>query len=334
MKNKRKIFIIAEAGVNHNGSIAIAKKLIKSAAKIGADAVKFQTFITEEEITKRAPLANYQSKENKFSNQFDMVKKLELSQSSHKILKKFCKKYKIEYMSSAFDIKSLKFLRSIKLKRFKIPSGEINNYPYLREVGSYGKEIILSTGMSTLKEVEQAVQLLKKSGTKKNQIKILHCHTDYPTSPKDVNLLAIKSLKKKYGDHVGYSDHTMGTEVSIGAATLGSIIIEKHLTLDRNMKGPDHSSSLEPNEFKAMITSIRNIEKALGNGKKIPTKNELKNKIIVRKSIVAKKFIKKGETLSEMNITTKRPAGGINPMNWKNILGKKAKKNYLKDDFI
>jgi len=332
--NNKKVFIIAEAGVNHNGSLLIAKKLIKVASKIGADAIKFQTFITEEEITKKAPLAKYQKSNSKYSNQFDLVKKLELSQADHKNLKIFCKKNNIEYMSSAFDIKSLRFLKSINLKRFKIPSGEINNYPYLREIGSYGKEIILSTGMSKMTEIDQAIKLIKKSGTKISKIKILHCHTDYPTKPKDVNLLAIKSLKKEYGNKIGFSDHTMGIEISIAAVALGSVIIEKHLTLDKRMKGPDHSSSIEPKEFELMVKSIRSLEKAMGNGKKLPTKNELKNLKIVRKSIVAKDNIKKGEVFSEKNITTKRPALGINPMNWKKTLGKKAKKNYYKDDFI
>ena len=335
MKNKNnKVFIIAEAGVNHNGSILIAKKLIKVASKIGADAIKFQTFITEEEITKKAPLAKYQKSNSKYSNQFDLVKKLELSQANHKNLKRFCKKNNIEYMSSAFDIKSLKFLKSINLKRFKFPSGEINNYPYLREIGSYGREIILSTGMSNMTEIDQAIKLITKSGTKINKIKILHCHTDYPTKPKDVNLLAIKSLKKKYGNKIGFSDHTIGIEISIAAVALGSVIIEKHLTLDKRMKGPDHSSSIEPKEFELMVKSIRSLEKAMGDGKKLPTKNELKNLKIVRKSIVAKDNIKKGEVFSEKNITTKRPALGINPMNWKKTLGHKAKKNYYKDDFI
>ena len=335
MKNKNnKVFIIAEAGVNHNGSLLVAKKLIKVASKIGADAIKFQTFITEEEITKKAPLAKYQKSESKYSNQFDLVKKLELSQADHKNLKRFCKKNNLEYMSSAFDIKSLRFLKNINLKRFKIPSGEINNYPYLREIGSYGKEIILSTGMSKMSEIDQAINLIKKSGTNINKIKILHCHTDYPTKPKDVNLLAIKSLQKKYGNKIGYSDHTMGVEISIAAVALGSVIVEKHLTLDKRMKGPDHKSSIEPKEFELMVKSIRNLEKAMGDGKKLPTKNELKNLKIVRKSIVAKDNIKKGEVFSEKNITTKRPALGINPMNWKKILGKKAKKNFYEDDFI
>lgn len=335
MKNKNnKVFIIAEAGVNHNGSLLVAKKLIKVASKIGADAIKFQTFITEEEITKKAPLAKYQKSDSKYSNQFDLVKKLELSQADHKNLKRFCKKNNLEYMSSAFDIKSLRFLKNINLKRFKIPSGEINNYPYLREIGSYGKEIILSTGMSKMSEIDQAINLIKKSGTKINKIKILHCHTDYPTKPKDVNLLAIKSLQKKYGNKIGYSDHTMGIEISIAAVALGSVIVEKHLTLDKRMKGPDHKSSIEPKEFELMVKSIRNLEKAMGDGKKLPTKNELKNLKIVRKSIVAKDNIKKGEVFSEKNITTKRPALGINPMNWKKILGKKAKKNFYEDDFI
>ena len=335
MKNKNnKVFIIAEAGVNHNGSLLVAKKLIKVASKIGADAIKFQTFITEEEITKKAPLAKYQKSDSKYSNQFDLFKKLELSQADHKNLKRFCKKNNLEYMSSAFDIKSLRFLKNINLKRFKIPSGEINNYPYLREIGSYGKEIILSTGMSKMSEIDQAINLIKKSGTNINKIKILHCHTDYPTKPKDVNLLAIKSLQKKYGNKIGYSDHTMGVEISIAAVALGSVIVEKHLTLDKRMKGPDHKSSIEPKEFELMVKSIRNLEKAMGDGKKLPTKNELKNLKIVRKSIVAKDNIKKGEVFSEKNITTKRPALGINPMNWKKILGKKAKKNFYEDDFI
>ena len=334
MIKSKKVFIIAEAGVNHNGSLSVAKRLAYNAAKAGADAVKFQTFKAKNEITKYAPLAEYQKKIFRKLSQYEMVKKLELSHKDHKKLKNYCKKINIEFMSSAFDIPSLKFLKSINIKKFKIPSGEITNFPYLKEIGSYNAKIILSTGMCNLTEIDRALKILKKSGTKNKNISILHCHTDYPTSMSDVNLSTILTLKKRYNNIIGYSDHTLGIEMPIAAAALGSNIIEKHITLNKKMSGPDHSSSIEPQELKKMIHSIRNVEKAFGNGIKKPTRREKKNIPIVRKSIVAMRKIKIGETFNEENITTKRPGYGISPMKWVSIIGKKSKKNYEEDDLI
>ena len=327
-------FVIAEAGVNHNGSLSLAKKMIKIAARSGVDAVKFQTFKAKNEITRNAPMAEYQTKGTKNLSQFEMVKKFELSFSDHQVLQKQCKKLGVEFMSSAFDIPSLKLLKKLRLKRYKIPSSEITNYPYLKEIGKYKKPIILSTGMSTIYEIKKAIAVLKTAGTKIKKITLLHCNTAYPTDMSDVNLLSMLDLKKKFKTYVGYSDHTLGIEVSVAAAALGALVIEKHFTINRKMKGPDHSSSLQPQELKKMVLSIRNIGQALGKKNKHPSKSEKKNIFIVRKSIVAKKKIKKGETLTEENITTKRPAFGISPMKWNKIIGTSAKKNFSEDDFI
>ena len=330
-----KTIIIAEAGVNHNGSLNIAKKLIHIAAKAGADIVKFQTFTAKNTHTRKAKKASYLKKSTKKNLSFyEVIKSLELSQKNQFELKKECKRKKIEFLSTAFDIESIKLIKKIGVKRFKIPSGEINNLPYLRFIGSFNKKIILSTGMSTLKEIKTAIKILLKAGTKKQKITVLQCNTEYPTPYCDANLKAMETIRKKLKVDVGYSDHTSGIEVAIAAVALGAKVIEKHFTINNKMIGPDHSSSINPAQLDRMIRSIRNIEQSLGTGKKFPSNSEKKNIIIVRKSIVAKVNIQKGEKFSEKNITVKRPAKGISPMKWDKILGKKAKKNYSIDSFI
>ena len=330
-----RVFIIAEAGVNHNGSIKIAKKLIDSACQAGADAIKFQTFKAKNIATKKSEKANYQKQlEDKNDSQFKMLKRLELDYQAHINLIKYCKSKKIKFLSSPFDIESVKFLNNIGLKIFKIPSGEITNLPYLRQIGKLKKKIILSTGMSKISDIKNAIYYLVQSGTHNKNITLLHTNSEYPTPMQDVNLRAMLTIGKKFNVKFGYSDHTLGIEVSIAAVAMGASCIEKHITLDRKMEGPDHKSSLEPNELELMINSIRNIELALGEGQKKPSKSELKNINLVRKSIVANKKIKKGEILNEINISTKRPGYGISPMKWDKIIGTKAKKNYNKDDLI
>ena len=334
MKSKKTI-IIAEIGVNHNGKINLAKKLIKEAAMSGADYVKFQTYITESLVTKFAKKANYQkNKSRNNETQLNMLKKFQLSYYDHKELIKCCKQNNIKFLSSPFDKKSIDLLLSLKLKTLKIPSGEITNLPYLEYIGQFSKFIILSTGMSNLNEVKIAIKILNKSGTPLSKISILHCTSSYPTAMRDVNLKAMLTLKKITGLKVGYSDHTEGIEVSIAAKTLGAEIIEKHLTLDKKMKGPDHKASIEPEEFKLMVNAIRNIEVALGDGRKIAQKNELTNKLVVRKSIVAAIDINMGEKFTKKNTTVKRPGFGISPMFIKKLIGKSAKKNFKKDQLI
>tara|TARA_A100001015_G_scaffold321552_1_gene452922 strand:+ start:3496 stop:4491 length:996 start_codon:yes stop_codon:yes gene_type:complete len=329
------VFVIAEAGVNHNGSVYTAKKLIDVASSAGADAVKFQTFKVKSFVTKKAKKATYQKKiKNQNENQFDMLKKLEFSFEEHKKLIKYCKSKKIIFLSSPFDIESIDLLNKLNLEIFKIPSGEITNLPYLRHIGKLNKKIILSTGMSNMEEVKIAVSILINSGTKKNNITVLHANTAYPTPMKDVNLKAMLTLKKELDINYGYSDHTLGIEIDIAAVAMGASCLEKHFTLDTKMEGPDHKASLAPEELKIMVGSIRNIEKALGNGLKKPSKSELKNIDIVRKSIVAKIKIKKGEVLNDKNITTKRPGYGLSPMKWDQVYGTIAKKNYEEDEFI
>lgn len=329
------VFIIGEAGVNHNGSIKIAKKLIDIAADAGADAIKFQTFKSENIVTKYAKKANYQKKTtNKKLSQFDMLKKLELSFENHEELIAYCKKKKIMFLSSPFDLESIDLLNRLGLKILKIPSGEITNVLYLRHIGKLKKKIILSTGMSTINEIKKALKILKYSGTQKKNIIVLHANTQYPTPMKDVNLNAMVTIGKKLKVKFGYSDHTLGIEVDIAAVAMGATVIEKHFTLDRKMEGPDHKASLEPNQFKDMIKSIRNIELALGSKIKKPSKSEKLNINIIRKSIVAKSTIKKGEFLSENNITLKRPGNGISAIKWDNTIGTRAKKNYVKDELI
>ncbi len=332
---KNKTLIIAEIGVNHNGSIDLAIKMIKEAKKIGADAVKFQTAIPNLVISKKTLKAKYQmERKNDKETQLEMAEKIHLPLSNYKILKKICDKVGIIFISSPFDIPSIDELIKIKTKYIKIPSGEITNLPYLIHLGKFNKKLILSTGMSTLKEIKWALDLLIKSGTNKKNITVLQCNSDYPTNFNDVNLLAMAEIKEYFKINIGYSDHTLGTDVPIAAVSLGAKIIEKHFTLNKKLPGPDNKISMEPDEFRSMIKSIRNIELSLGSKIKKPTKSEFKNIRIVRKSIVAKKDIIKGQIFSEINITTKRPGTGISPMMWKKYIGKKSKKNYKKDQFI
>ena len=329
------VFIIAEAGVNHNGSIKLAKKLIDVAAKSGANAVKFQTFKTENLVLKTAPKADYQKKTtNKEESQFEMLKKLELDLKAHQILIDYCNKKGIMFLSAPFDLESIDLLNQLGLKIIKIPSGEITNLPYLRAIGKLQKKVILSTGMANLDEIKDALDVLITSGTKKEDITILHANTQYPTPIEDVNLNAMCTIKDAFNIKVGYSDHTLGIEVPIAAVALGATVIEKHFTLDKTMQGPDHKASLEPNELTNMVKAIRNIELALGDGVKKPSKSEMPNIKIVRKSIVAKCKIKKGEILTENNLTTKRPNNGISAMKWDEIIGTIATKNYKKDQLI
>ncbi len=330
-----KTFIIAEAGVNHNGDINLAKKLVDVAKESGADAVKFQAFRAEELVTDKAPKAEYQLKTtSQKESQYEMLKKLELSFQELEELKRYCDRKGIIFMASAFDIESARFLKDLGLEIFKIPSGEITNYPLLKEIGSYRRKVILSTGMADLGEIEDALDVLIESGTKKEDIVVLHCITEYPAPYEEVNLRAMLTIKEAFKVKVGFSDHTPGIEIPIAAVALGAEVIEKHFTLDKNLPGPDHRASLEPLELKRMIEAIRNVEKALGNGIKKPSKSELKNRDIVRRSIVAKRDIKKGEVFTEENITVKRPAYGISPMRWNEVLGKKAKRDFKKDEFI
>ena len=330
------IFIIAEAGVNHNGSIELAKKLIDAAVKAGVDAVKFQTFKTENLVSKNAAKADYQ-KENTGKadeSQFDMIKKLELDVDTHKELISYAKEKNIMFLSTPFDLDSIELLNELGIGIFKIGSGEITNLPYLRKIGNLKKEVILSTGMSDMGEIEDALDILISAGTKKEKITILHANTMYPTPMEDVNLKAMVTIGKAFDIKFGYSDHTLGIEIPTAAAALGACVIEKHFTLDKNMEGPDHKASLEPDELKNMVTAIRNIELALGNGIKKPSPSEIPNINIARKSIVASKNISKGETFNEENITVKRPGNGINPMSWDKILGSRSQKDYKEDELI
>ncbi|MFC2097947.1 N-acetylneuraminate synthase [Bacteroidota bacterium] len=330
-----KVFIIAEAGVNHNGDILIAKKMIEAAHEAGADAIKFQTFKSELLVTKTSIKADYQKASDSSSEtQYQMLKKLELNRSDFEQLQKLCKKKGIVFLSTPFDLESIELLNDLGLEIIKIGSGEIINLPYLKYIGSLNKKIILSSGMSTLDEIKNAVLILNSSGTPKKNITVLHANTEYPSPYKDVNLNAMKTIAKNIGVKVGYSDHTTGIEIPIAAVAMGACVIEKHFTLDRKMNGPDHKASLEPDELKQMISSIRNIEIAMGSGIKKPSESEIKNISIVRKSIVAKKAINKGEIFTENNICTKRPGTGISPMEWERIIGSKAKKDYQEDDLI
>lgn len=329
----KKVFVIAEAGVNHNGSYELAKKLVDVAVEAEADAVKFQTFISEKCICKNASKAVYQKEATNIDeSQLEMVKKLELSFEEFHNLKKYCDSKNIMFLSTPFDNYSIEFLDSMGISIFKIPSGEITNYPYLKKVGLLKKKVILSTGMSTLQEIRNAVKVLRDTGT--SDISILHCNTEYPTPIEDVNLNVINTLKEEFKLNVGYSDHTLGIEIPIAAAAIGADVIEKHFTLNRNMQGPDHKASLEPEELKNMIKSIRNIEKAMGSGKKEVSKSEAKNLNIARKSIVANCLIKKGEIFSESNLTCKRPGNGISPMRWNEIIGKEAERDFNEDELI
>jgi len=329
------VFIIAEAGVNHNGSVDLAKRLIDVACNSGADAVKFQTFKAENLVSKNAQKADYQKQTtDALESQFDMIKKLELDVETHKELIAYCQEKDIMFLSTPFDHESINLLSDLGLKIFKIPSGEITNLPYLRHIGSLGKKVILSTGMSNLGEVGDALNILINAGTSKDNITVLHANTMYPTPMEDVNLNAMLTIQKEFAVAVGYSDHTLGIEVDIAAVAMGASIIEKHFTLDKGMEGPDHKASLEPEELKAMVSAIRNIEKALGSNEKILSPSEEINLNIARKSIVASCPIRKGELLSEKNISTKRPGTGISPMNWDEIIGVVATKDYQTDEAI
>jgi len=330
-----KVFIIAEAGVNHNGCIQTAKKLIDVAAESGVDAVKFQTFKAENLVSKNAQKAEYQKQTTEANeSQFEMIKKLELDVDTHKELMDYCASKKILFLSTPFDHDSIDLLDALKLDIFKIPSGEITNFPYLRHIGSLNKQVILSTGMADLGEIEDALDILIAAGTAKDKITILHANTEYPTPMEDVNLKAMQTIATAFSMDVGYSDHTLGIEVDIAAVAMGAKVIEKHFTLDRMMEGPDHKASLEPGELKAMVQGIRNIEKALGNGIKKPSNSESKNIAIARKSIVAIKSIKQGEVINETNLAIKRPGTGISPMRWDEIVGSIAQKDYREDELI
>lgn len=332
---KTNAIIIAEAGVNHNGSLEIAKKLIDEAVKSGADYIKFQTFKTEKVVSVHALKADYQKiTTNAKESQFEMIKKLELNIEAHKELFQYCDEVGIKFISTPFDLDSVDLLFDLGVDLFKVGSGEITNFPYLKKIATKGLPVILSTGMSNLSEVEEALGVLLTNGLKRDQITLLHANTEYPTPFKDVNLNAMVTLKEAFKINVGYSDHTLGTDIPIAAVALGATVIEKHFTLNRNMEGPDHKASLEPLELKSMVTSIRNIEYALGDGIKRPSCSESKNISIARKSIVASRNIKQGEVFSEFNIAAKRPGNGISPMRWTEILGMKASKDFAIDDLI
>ncbi len=327
--------IIAEAGVNHNGDIGLAKELVDIASESGADIVKFQTFKAEEIVTNKAEKAIYQKKsQSDSSDQLSMLKKLELSYDEFEELRDYCDIRSIEFLSTGFSIESLKFLISLDIRRIKIPSGEITNYPLLLSASRYGLPIILSSGLSHMFEVEKAVNILKGKSEKDNHITVLHCTTEYPAPLKSVNLSAMRSIEKNIGVDIGYSDHTTNFEVPIAAVAAGATIIEKHFTKSRKLDGPDHSASLEPNELSAMVSSIRNTEILLGSSEKKPSPEELKNLEVIRKSIVAKKKIEKGDLLNEDNLTTKRPGNGLSPMQWDNLIDTLAIKQFEKDDLI
>ena len=330
-----KTFVIAEIGVNHNGSILLAKKMIRAAKASGASAVKFQSFVTDDLVTNKIKLANYQKKKSKEKRMITFLKKYELSKQNQIHLFNYCKKLKIEFMSSAFDNESLNFLTSkLKVKRIKIPSGELTNLPLLINIAKKNRLTYLSTGMSNPNEISQAIGILRKYGLSKENIILLHCNSAYPTPVNDANLRSILFLKNKFNLKLGYSDHTLGIEAAIAAVALGALVIEKHFTLDKKLKGPDHLSSLTPKEFKKMVQSISNIEKGLGTYDKVISKSEKENIKFSRKSIVAKKKIIKGEKFRVTNITTKRPGNGISPLNWFKVLNRKAIKNFKKDDLI
>ncbi len=327
-----KTLIIAEAGVNHNGDIETAKALIRAAKTAGADIVKFQTAKLSSLVSQFAEMAEYQKKNiGKTESQKEMLSKLLLPNEAFLELSDYCKEVGIEFLSTPFDIESIHFLSNL-VRFWKVPSGEITNYPYLVEIAKTGKPVVLSTGMSELNEIDEAIKLLKTNGC--DEITLLHCNTQYPTPYEDVNLLAMNTLKERYDVKVGYSDHTNGTEVPVAAVALGAEVIEKHFTLDKTMEGPDHKASLEPNELKNMVDAIRHIEVALGNSEKRVTDSEKGNKSVARKSIVAKKHIKKGEIFTEENITTKRPGNGISPMRWAEVIGEKAIRDFTEDEMI
>lgn len=332
-----KTIIIAEAGVNHNGSLELAKQLVKKAYEAGVDYVKFQTFKSEKVVSKNAKKADYQIENTgkKEESQLEMVKKLELSYKDHQILIDYCNELGIKFFSTAFDFDSIEYLHSLNLGLWKVPSGEVTNYPFMKRIAAYNEKTILSTGMCDMQDVRNAVDALYKNGLSKENLILLHCNTEYPTPFEDVNLKAMDALRKEFGVEVGYSDHTKGIEVPIAAVALGATVIEKHFTLDRTLPGPDHKASLEPDELKAMVSAIRNIEKAVGgDGTKHVSDSERKNIAIARKSIVAACDIKAGEYFTEKNLTVKRPGSGISPMRWEAVLGMKALRDFAEDELI
>jgi len=330
-----KVFIIAEAGVNHNGSLELAKRLIDAAAEAGADAVKFQTFKAANVVSKVAPKADYQKQTTgSEESQFEMIRKLELDVAAHRELTAYCRDKQIRFLSTPFDHDSIDLLAELGLEIYKIPSGEITNLPYLRHIGRLCKPVVLSTGMANLGEIEAALDILAAAGTPREQITVLHANTEYPTPMQDVNLRAMQTIAAAFKVPVGYSDHTLGIEVPIAAVAMGAAAIEKHFTLDRNMEGPDHKASLEPHELREMVKAIRNIEQALGSGVKKASPSESKNIAIARKSLVAKCAIAKGEVFSEANVTAKRPGSGISPMRWDEIIGTAAQRDYREDELL
>lgn len=325
-----KVLIIAEAGVNHNGDIELAKRLIDVAVEAGVDMVKFQTFKADTLVSKTAKKAEYQAKNigDDDDSQYNMLKRLELSHDNHLELMSYCNEKGIQFFSTAFDTEGLDYLNSLGFERFKVPSGEITNYPYLKKLAEIGKPVILSTGMANMQEIEEAVEILTSKKLGRENITVLHCNTEYPTPMEDVNLLAMNHIKDQIGVEVGYSDHTLGIEVPIAAVALGAKVIEKHFTLDRSLPGPDHIASLEPSELKAMVKAIRNIEYAIaGTGVKEPSRSEIKNKDIARKSIHVNRAVQKGEILGNMDLITLRPGNGISPMKWETVIGSIAKHN-------
>jgi N,N'-diacetyllegionaminate synthase len=331
------VYIIAEAGVNHNGSLDRAIEMIDVAAAAGVDAVKFQTFIAENLVTRDAVKANYQQKvTDAAESQFEMLKKLELSIQDFEVLKKRCEQRGVDFLSTPFDLVTIDMLVNLGVAKWKLPSGELTNLPYLRKIGALKHDVILSTGMSDLAEVSAAVELLESSGLKREQLILLHCNSEYPTEMQDVNLRAMQTLGSSFAGlkGVGYSDHTLGIEIPIAAVAMGATLIEKHYTLDQSLPGPDHRASLEPGDLRAMVNAIRNVEVALGDGQKRPSGSELKNRQIARKSIVAARAISVGEVFSEENLTVKRPGAGMNPMLWNQLIGVRSKYSYLEDECI
>jgi N,N'-diacetyllegionaminate synthase len=332
-----KTLIIAEAGVNHNGSIDIARKMIDAASEAGADYVKFQTFKAELIASKYAEQAEYQKNNGSCdgdTTQINMLRKLELSHENHCELIAYCKTKNIHFLSTAFDLPSINFLNSLNLGLWKIPSGEITNYPYLKRIATTRKPVILSTGMSEITDINNAINVLTQFGTVRDDITVLHCNTEYPTPFEDVNLQAMLTIAEQCSVKVGYSDHTLGIEVPVAAVALGAVIIEKHFTLDRSMNGPDHKASLEPQELKTMVRAIRNVEKALGSREKQITVSERKNMSIARKSIIAARNIRQGEIFTEDNLTVKRPGNGVSPMLWESVIGTMAKRDFAEDELI
>lgn len=334
--DKKHVIIIAEAGVNHNGSVEIAYKLVDEAARAGVDYIKFQTFKSEGVVTKKAEKADYQkvTTGDQENTQLELIKKLEISYNGYRDILNYCKKKGVKFFSTSTDPESVEFLASLHLGMWKIPSGEVTNKKFLQKIASYNEETIFSCGMSTIEMVRDAIKVLLDAGLDKEKLTLLHCNTEYPTPMKDVNLRAMQTMAKKFGIKVGYSDHTLGIEVPIAAVAMGASIIEKHFTLDRNMEGPDQKASLEPDELCSMVKAIRNVEQALGDGVKRITESERRNIIIARKSIVAARDIKAGEIFTEENLTIKRPGNGISPMKWDEVIGKVAKKDFAEEDLI